>query len=309
MKLTETLRTSLSPQKSKIAEARTRTQGTQTATVEMPKVAWQGERDNAGIPLRMLCPISQSIMHDPVVASDGHTYDRPMITKILANKNRVSPMTREKLEKRVFANGSLQREVVAFLQAEPQHAPQLSAGQMQALAQAEQSGVLRHRAIAILLASSLPEASTAEAFLYEMPIANGSAVQSASIPPGHPGSSIAPPRRPPSVDSRATRLAHLEAMTAEWHAALDDAAQQALSTALPRSLRRLPGFDDLAALQDIDPNRLAAIVGAQPRADSLRSESSIAPSAQSSRRLSQASAESFDFDAFFETHRDDPDDR
>ena len=45
-----------------------------------------------------LCSISQEIMQDPVIASDGYTYDRKSIEEWLRN-NEKSPMTLLKLEK------------------------------------------------------------------------------------------------------------------------------------------------------------------------------------------------------------------
>lgn len=44
----------------------------------------QDDRNN--FPEEFLCPISQEIMKDPVIAADGHTYDRKNITKWLSNK-------------------------------------------------------------------------------------------------------------------------------------------------------------------------------------------------------------------------------
>jgi ribosomal protein L24 len=47
------------------------------------------------------CPISRDRMVDPVVAADGHTYERAGIETWLA-KNSTSPMTREKLANRTL---------------------------------------------------------------------------------------------------------------------------------------------------------------------------------------------------------------
>jgi hypothetical protein len=45
-------------------------------------------------PQEFLCPITMEIMMNPVVMSDGHTYERAAITQALA-RNPVSPMTRQ----------------------------------------------------------------------------------------------------------------------------------------------------------------------------------------------------------------------
>jgi hypothetical protein len=43
------------------------------------------------IPEDYLCPIRQELMTDPVVASDGHTYDRESITDWIRRGNRIRP--------------------------------------------------------------------------------------------------------------------------------------------------------------------------------------------------------------------------
>ena len=46
------------------------------------------------IPNEYLCPITQSVMADPVLGSDGRTYERSAITEWLRTHN-TSPITRE----------------------------------------------------------------------------------------------------------------------------------------------------------------------------------------------------------------------
>ena len=46
-------------------------------------------------------------MSDPVVASDGHTYERSAIEGVLASADKRSPMTREKLTSTLHANITL----------------------------------------------------------------------------------------------------------------------------------------------------------------------------------------------------------
>ena len=46
------------------------------------------------IPEEFLCPITTALMIDPVLGSDGHTYERSAITEWLAH-HQTSPITRE----------------------------------------------------------------------------------------------------------------------------------------------------------------------------------------------------------------------
>ena len=48
------------------------------------------------VPTHLTCPITMELFEDPVVASDGHIYERKAITTHLES-SKVSPMTREKL--------------------------------------------------------------------------------------------------------------------------------------------------------------------------------------------------------------------
>jgi hypothetical protein len=48
---------------------------------------------------------------DPVVASDGNTYERSAILAVLQSANPLSPLTREPLEPNVFANRALKRRI------------------------------------------------------------------------------------------------------------------------------------------------------------------------------------------------------
>ncbi|MEC7112778.1 MAG: U-box domain-containing protein, partial [Candidatus Thermoplasmatota archaeon] len=55
------------------------------------------------------CPITQDACVDPVVATDGHTYERDAILTVILNgfPSPVSPMTREKIDLRVVPNRDL----------------------------------------------------------------------------------------------------------------------------------------------------------------------------------------------------------
>ena len=61
-------------------------------------------------PLDYRCPLTIETMCDPVVASDGHTYERTAIQKIL-DTNCISPMTREILLPHVFPNVALRNRI------------------------------------------------------------------------------------------------------------------------------------------------------------------------------------------------------
>ena len=52
--------------------------------------------ERANLPRTFFCAISQSVMKDPVLAADGHTYERDAIEQWFARKD-TSPMTNEPL--------------------------------------------------------------------------------------------------------------------------------------------------------------------------------------------------------------------
>jgi hypothetical protein len=51
-------------------------------------------------PHEFCCPMTMEVMSDPVVASDGHTYERGALERIF-NTSKISPLTREKLNIRI----------------------------------------------------------------------------------------------------------------------------------------------------------------------------------------------------------------
>lgn len=59
-------------------------------------------RKKKEIPYELKCPISLEIMRDPVICSDGHTYDRESINTLFKRNNFISPTTREKLNKNII---------------------------------------------------------------------------------------------------------------------------------------------------------------------------------------------------------------
>jgi hypothetical protein len=62
-----------------------------------------------------ICPISQEIMNDPVIASDGNTYERKEIQKIIDNNNPTSPLTRAPLNKTLTSNLNLKSQIDEFV--------------------------------------------------------------------------------------------------------------------------------------------------------------------------------------------------
>jgi len=50
-------------------------------------------KDDAVVPSELMCPISHDIMVDPVVAADGHTYERYQFERWVSGGKVVSPMT------------------------------------------------------------------------------------------------------------------------------------------------------------------------------------------------------------------------
>ncbi|ELR17586.1 Ubox domain containing protein [Acanthamoeba castellanii str. Neff] len=66
-------------------------------------------------PEEFLCPITQELMKDPVVASDGHTYEKLAIEEWI-QKKAVSPMTNGALEGKLYPNFSLKSRIAEWKQ-------------------------------------------------------------------------------------------------------------------------------------------------------------------------------------------------
>jgi hypothetical protein len=66
------------------------------------------------IPEEFLCPITHEIMKDPVVTSDGNTYERQAIEQWL-KRNNTSPLTNAPLaNKKVIPNQHLKNTISKF---------------------------------------------------------------------------------------------------------------------------------------------------------------------------------------------------
>jgi len=69
----------------------------------------------ASCPLDFCCPILHERMADPVVASDGHTYEREAIMAVLGPAGtKISPLTREPLGTHVLPNRTLLRHIQSY---------------------------------------------------------------------------------------------------------------------------------------------------------------------------------------------------
>lgn len=64
-------------------------------------------------PSEQVCPITYDVMRDPVMASDGHTYEREAIAAVLARPEPLSPMTREPLTPTLLPNHALRNAIQA----------------------------------------------------------------------------------------------------------------------------------------------------------------------------------------------------
>ena len=68
-------------------------------------------------PDEFICPISHELMEDPVLASDGHAYERRVIERWF-EKRLTSPKTGEALETpTLFANHILRRQISEWREA------------------------------------------------------------------------------------------------------------------------------------------------------------------------------------------------
>jgi len=67
------------------------------------------------VPSPWRCPISLEVMRDPVVASDGHTYERHALRSCLASCGPVSPLTKQPLAAGCVRNHALARSMELWL--------------------------------------------------------------------------------------------------------------------------------------------------------------------------------------------------
>ncbi len=83
----------------------------------VPRAESPAPMDDSDAPNELLCPITLELMRDPVIAADGHTYEREAITAWLEARE-TSPKTGEDLpDKRLIPNHVLRGQVIAWTEA------------------------------------------------------------------------------------------------------------------------------------------------------------------------------------------------
>ena len=113
----------------------------------------QAHRISLGIgsiefPHDFCCPITLSKLRDPVVASDGNTYEREAIMTVLGpGCSKISPLTREPLAPHVFRNTALLRRIELYDEEMAQAAAAGAAAERTVAAAAVVSGHAAHEAI------------------------------------------------------------------------------------------------------------------------------------------------------------------
>jgi hypothetical protein len=70
----------------------------------------QQQQQVAPPPALFLCPLTHEVMEDPVVAQDGYTYERAMITQWQARSCR-SPMTNQPMGRALLPNHALRSSI------------------------------------------------------------------------------------------------------------------------------------------------------------------------------------------------------
>ena len=99
--------------------------------------------EDLALPDEFICPITRELMVQPVVASDGFTYERSAIRQVLRSEQPESPLTREALRRDFLPNFTL----LKLIREHRQHALRLVEAGMRAQAnsQGEEAGSARGR--------------------------------------------------------------------------------------------------------------------------------------------------------------------
>ena len=92
---------------------------------------------NVPLPADFTCPITYDKMKDPVVASDGHSYERSAIEEILRGPHPISPLTRATLGAALVPNLNLRRRIEEHETELDRMAEQMAARLASAVAEAE----------------------------------------------------------------------------------------------------------------------------------------------------------------------------
>ncbi len=73
------------------------------------------QKPSFGETSNFICPFSGQIMTDPVIASDGHSYERNEFTKWLLSHNNTSPVTKQRLSSAtVNPNHTLKKAILSY---------------------------------------------------------------------------------------------------------------------------------------------------------------------------------------------------
>jgi hypothetical protein len=113
---------------------------------------------NVALPADFTCPITYDKMKDPVVASDGHSYERSAIEEILRGPHPLSPLTRATLGTVLVPNLNLRRRIEEHEAELDRMAEQMAARMAGVAAEAEEKA-----AAAMAAAKAEAEAAKAEA--------------------------------------------------------------------------------------------------------------------------------------------------
>jgi hypothetical protein len=113
---------------------------------------------NVALPADFTCPITYDKMKDPVVASDGHSYERSAIEEVLRGPHPFSPLTRATLGTALVPNLNLRRRIEEHEAELDRMAEQMAARMAGVAAEAEEKA-----AAAMAAAKAEAEAAKAEA--------------------------------------------------------------------------------------------------------------------------------------------------
>jgi hypothetical protein len=113
-------------------------------------VARRARRESVGLnvplPADFTCPITYDKMKDPVVASDGHSYERSAIEEILRGPHPLSPLTRATLGTTLVPNLNLRRRIEDHEAELDRMAEQMAARLATAVAEAESAANVKEAA-------------------------------------------------------------------------------------------------------------------------------------------------------------------
>jgi hypothetical protein len=101
---------------------------------------------NSSLPADFTCPITLDKMKDPVVASDGHSYERSAIEEILRGPHPLSPLTRATLGTTLVPNLNLRRRIEDHEAELDRMAEQMAARLATAVAEAESAANVKKAA-------------------------------------------------------------------------------------------------------------------------------------------------------------------